>query len=156
MRPRWECCMPSAIPLNGRSILVVEDDALIRLELVSLFESVGAHVIAAYTCEQGVSAIERYHICAAILDHGLVQDNVAPLVALLTECQIPYMFYTGYPDLEQTYPRAIIVQKPASGDVLLAKMAAIANDPFDWIGQVGSRQRQRGISRERAGELAAD
>jgi hypothetical protein len=50
--------MGSAILLAGRSILVVEDDPLITLELTSLFESVGAQVIAAHTYEQPVIAIE--------------------------------------------------------------------------------------------------
>jgi hypothetical protein len=35
------------------------------------------------------------------------------------------MFYTGYPELERTYPRAIIVEKPASAAVLLAAMVEL-------------------------------
>jgi CheY-like chemotaxis protein len=138
--------MGSAALLKGRSILVVEDDPLIRLELTSLFESVGAQVTATSTYEQAVAAIEQNQICAALLDHGLQEDNIAPLCRLLAERQIPYMFYTGYPDLEQNYPRAIIVQKPASAEVLLTRMADLivgappnrvdrdaemANDAFD-------------------------
>jgi CheY-like chemotaxis protein len=119
----------SATFLKGRSILIVEDHPLIRLELTSLFESVGAQVLAAGNREQAVIAIERCHIGAALLDHGPEEDSVAALCALLTESQIPFMFYTGYPDLEQSYPRAVIIQKPASGEVLLATMAnLVVND----------------------------
>ena len=121
--------MGSAALLKGRSILVVEDDPLIRLELTSLFESVGAQVTATSTYEQAVAAIEQNQICAALLDHGLQEDNIAPLCRLLAERQIPYMFYTGYPDLEQNYPRAIIVQKPASSEVLLTRMADLIGAP---------------------------
>ena len=117
------CRMGSAALLKGRLILVVEDDPLIRLELRSLFESVGAQVAATSTYQQAVAAIEQSQIRAALLDHGLQEDNIAPLCRLLAERQIPYMFYTGYPDLEQNYPRAIIVQKPASAEVLLTRMA---------------------------------
>jgi len=117
--------MGSAARLKGRSILVVEDDPLIRLELTCLFESVGAQVVAASTYAQAVTAIEHKQIRAALLDHGLQEDDIAPLCRLLAEWHIPYMFYTGYPDLEQNYPRAIIVQKPASGEVLLTKMAEL-------------------------------
>jgi CheY-like chemotaxis protein len=117
--------MGSAALLKGRSIVVVEDDPLIRLELTSLFESVGAQVTATSTYEQAVAAIEQNQIRAALLDHGLQEDNIAPLCRLLAERQIPYMFYTGYPDLEQNYPRAIIVQKPASAEVLLTRMAEL-------------------------------
>jgi CheY-like chemotaxis protein len=115
--------MRSAALLKGRSILVVEDDPLIRLELTSLFESVGAQVTATSTYEQAVTAIEQSQLCAALLDHGLQEDNIEPLCRLLAGRQIPYMFYTGYSDLEQKYPRAIIVQKPASAEVLLTRMA---------------------------------
>src|SRR3974390_810900 len=117
--------MGSATTLAGRSILTVEDDQLITLELISLFESAGAQVIAARTSEQAVTAIERYQICAALLDHGLHDENVALFCGLLRNRQIPFMFYTGYADLEQSYPGVVIVQKPACADVLLAKMAAV-------------------------------
>jgi hypothetical protein len=33
------------------------------------------------------------------------------------------MFYTGYADLEQSYPCSVILRKPASAEVLLATMA---------------------------------
>jgi|SRR6516225_3745575 DNA-binding response OmpR family regulator len=113
----------------GRSILTVEDDQLITLELTSLFESAGAQVIAARTYEQAVIAIERYQISAALLDHGLQEEDVALFCELLTKRQIPFMFYTGYADLERSYPGVVIVQKPACADVLLAKMAdVVASD----------------------------
>lgn len=128
------CRMGSAALLKGRLILVVEDDPLIRLELRSLFESVGAQVAATSTYKQAVAAIEQNQIRAALLDHGLQEDNVAPLCRLLAERQIPYMFYTGYPDLERNYPRAIIVQKPASAEVLLTRMAdLIVGAPHDRV-----------------------
>ena len=114
--------MGSATLLTGCSILVVEDHPLIRFELTSLFESADAQVIASSTREQATKAIEQYQLCAALLDHGLREDNVAPLCELLAESKIPFMFYTGYPGLERIYPSTIIVQKPANAEVLLATM----------------------------------
>jgi CheY-like chemotaxis protein len=119
---------------KGRSILVVEDDPLIRLELISLFEAAGAKIIAVRTCAQAVVATEQNQISAALLDYGLREENIAPLCGHLAEYQIPYMFYTGCPDLEQSYPRAIIVQKPASGEVLLTSMANLfVGEPLDRV-----------------------
>ena len=119
------CCMGSATLMRGRSILVVEDEPLIKLELTDLFESAEAHVIAASTCKQGLMAIGRYQISAALLDYVLWEDNVAPLCRQLAERQVPFMFYTGYHDLERSYPHAVIVQKPAGPEVLLAAMAGL-------------------------------
>ena len=117
--------MGSATLMRGRSILIVEDEPLIKLELTDLFESAGAHVIAASTCKQGLMAIGRHEVSAALLDYVLWEGNVAPLCRHLAEHQVPFMFYTGYHDLERSYPNAIIVQKPAGKEVLLAAMAGL-------------------------------
>ena len=114
--------MGSESPLTERSVLIVEDDPLIRLELIDLFQSVGARAIAASTCDQAVEATAQYHICAALLDYMVGEDSVAQLCRELSEYQIPYMFYTGYPDLEQVFPGAVIVEKPASGEALIGCM----------------------------------
>jgi DNA-binding response OmpR family regulator len=138
--------MGSETHLKGRSILVVEDDPLISFELTSLFESVGAQIRAVRTWKEAIPAIGKYQICAALLDHGLYEDNVAQLCAYLTECQIPYIFYTGCPDLEQRYPCAVVVQKPASGEVLLASMTKLlVTDPHHRAGcaTTGLRPRAR-------------
>jgi CheY-like chemotaxis protein len=114
--------MGSDNPLQGHSILIVEDDPLIRMELISLYQSVGAQVIAASTHEEGIRATEEYPIRAALLDYGLDEDNVARLCKRFSEYQIPYMFYTGYSGIEKIFPFAVILEKPASGNVLLRSM----------------------------------
>ena len=124
--------MGSATLLRRRSILIVEDEPLIRLELASLFEGAGWRVIAVSTSKQGFTAIRHNQISAALLDHGLQGDNVALLCRYLAVCQIPFMFYTGYSELERNYPRAIIVEKPASTEALLAAMTSL-------IGSAGSQ-----------------
>jgi CheY-like chemotaxis protein len=117
--------MGSATLMRGSSILVVEDEPLIKLELTELFESAGAQVIAVSTCQQGLTAIGRHQVSAALLDYVLWEGNVAPLCRRLAELRVPFMFYTGYLDLERSYPRSIIIQKPAAADVLLAAMAGL-------------------------------
>ena len=124
--------MGSATLLRRRSILIVEDEPLIRLELASLFEGAGWRVIAVSTSKQGFTAIRHNQISAALLDHGLQGDNVALLCRYLAVCQIPFMFYTSYSELERNYPRAIIVEKPASTEALLAAMTSL-------IGSAGSQ-----------------
>jgi len=114
--------MGSNNPLKGHSILIVEDDPLIRLELINLYQSVGARVIAAPTHEQAIQATEQYPIHAALLDYGLDEANVARLCARFSENRIPFIFYTGYSGIERIYPFAVIVEKPASGEVLLRAM----------------------------------
>jgi DNA-binding response OmpR family regulator len=144
--------MGSATLMRGRSILVVEDEPLIKLELTDLFQSAGAHVIAASTCQQGLIAIGRQKVSAALLDYGLWEGNVAPLCRHLAERQVPFMFYTGYLDLERSYPHAVIVQKPAGKDVLLAAMAGLiaATEPQSDTqspSAIGRQAEERGLPR---------
>ena len=83
---------------------------------------------------EGFTAIRHNRISAVLLDYGLQGDgdNVALLCRYLAVCQIPFMFYTGYSELERNYPRAIIVEKLASTEALLAAMTSL-------IGSAGSQ-----------------
>jgi hypothetical protein len=51
-------CMGSAYPLNGRVILLVEDDPLIALELADLCKSAGAQVISACSLGEAAATIQ--------------------------------------------------------------------------------------------------
>jgi len=117
--------MGSSFRLTGVSILVVEDEPLIALEVTSLLQSAGAQVVGARTCQAGLVAIEQYRVFAAVLDYALIGDNVAPLCRALAERKIPFMFYSGCSELERSYAKAVIVQKPARGEALLGAMAGL-------------------------------
>jgi CheY-like chemotaxis protein len=120
--------MGSAYPLTGRSILVVEDEPLISLEMTALFQSAGARVLSAMNLPAAIALTAAPGLSAAILDYGLGIEKVQTLCAHLAERGIPFMFYTGYADLQQSYPTTLVVQKPASGDTLLAAMSALVDD----------------------------
>jgi CheY-like chemotaxis protein len=115
--------MGSAFPLTGRSILVVEDEPLISLEMTALFESAGAKVLRARTVPEAADRADG--LSAAVLDYGLGGEGLPFLCALLTERHIPFMFYAGYPDVDGAYPGAVVVQKPATADALLTAMAGL-------------------------------
>jgi hypothetical protein len=50
---------------------------------------------------------------------------VPRLCALLSERRIPFMFYTGFGDLEGSYPNAMVVQKPSTARALLTAMTGL-------------------------------
>jgi hypothetical protein len=68
-----------------------------------------------------------------VLDYKLGTDSVPALCALLAERRIPFMFYTGYGDLQGTYPDAVVVQKPATADTLLTAMATLVAPHIDAV-----------------------
>jgi response regulator RpfG family c-di-GMP phosphodiesterase len=115
--------MGSAYPLTGRSILVVEDEPLISMEMTALFESAGAKVRQARTVAEAAGRTDG--VSAAVLDYRLGEENAPALCALLTERHIPFMFYSGYADLEKTYPGALVIPKPSSANALLVAMAGL-------------------------------
>jgi len=115
--------MGSAHPLAGRSILVVEDDFLISMEVAALFESAGADVVQARTVTEAAGRANG--VSAAVLDYRLGDDSVRVLCALLAERRIPFMFYSGYADLAERYPGAVVVPKPSTSKALLTAMAGL-------------------------------
>ena len=118
--------MGSAYPLTGRSILVVEDEPLISLEMAIIFESAGAKVSVARTLADATRLLGQDDVSAAVLDFGLGGESVSTLCGHLRERGIPFMFYTGHGHVQGSYPEAVVVEKPASGNTLLTAMAALA------------------------------
>jgi DNA-binding response OmpR family regulator len=117
--------MGSAYPLAGRSILVVEDEPLIAIEIAGLFEAVGAKVYMTNRLADALRMVEQEGLSAAILDYRLGQDDVPHLCHRLAEQHIPFMFYTGLVDLPENFAGALVVQKPATGDALLMGMGEL-------------------------------
>jgi CheY-like chemotaxis protein len=116
--------MGSAYPLTGLSILVVEDEPLIAIEMQSLFEDAGAEVRSARTLIQATGLMEEGPLSAAVLDYGIGAGDVSLLCRHLADRGVPFMFYSGYEQL-QDHPDAIMVRKPASADTLLAAISRL-------------------------------
>jgi CheY-like chemotaxis protein len=58
-------------PLIGRTILVIEDEPLIALDIRQAFEDAGATVVMARTLAAALVEAEDTSISAAIVDHAL-------------------------------------------------------------------------------------
>jgi DNA-binding response OmpR family regulator len=115
--------------LSGRSILVTEDEILIALELSELFEAQGAKVSIASTPAHALHLVEQLVFSAAVLDCGPGESNDAELCRALGVYGVPFMFYTGYDDLDGRPSGAPVVTKPASGLVLVDTVIQLLNVP---------------------------
>ena len=115
--------------LAGRSILVVEGEPLIALDIVNAFELVGAQVAATSTLSDAARLVEANGLSAAILDHGIGRDNSSALRIRLRERGIPYVIYTGYDKVRKMAPEGEPrVSKPANPDVLVAMVAGFLQE----------------------------
>ena len=98
---------------------------MISLEMTAIFEAAGAKVVVARTLADAVRLIEERDVSAAVLDFGLGGDSVSAVCGHLRERGIPFMFYTGHRLVQGSYPDAVVVEKPASGNMLLTAIAAL-------------------------------
>lgn len=115
--------------LAGRRLLVIEDEPLIALGLVSSLEVAGAEVGRPVGTEkEALAAIERGGFDAALLDANLHGKPVDAIAAALTRKNIPFVFVTGYgrESLPEAFRQAAVLAKPFSDKQLLDAIVALA------------------------------
>jgi CheY-like chemotaxis protein len=108
-------------PLLGRSVLIVEDEPLIALDLNDALHEAGASTLAATSIKEALDLIAYAQICAAIVDVNLGGHDCSSVCDALTKRSIPFMFYTGYseaPSLSQ-WPNAPAVGKPTQSKTMV-------------------------------------
>ena len=106
--------------LEGRSILIVEDEAIIAMDLTMAFEDAGAEVTSTDTLKHALLLVEHDGLSAAILDHGLKDGDSSLLYKRLKERGVPFLIYSGHSDAEAVKQGVPYVCKPASHAVLVA------------------------------------
>jgi DNA-binding response OmpR family regulator len=111
--------------LRGCTILIVEDEPLIVLDITTTFEHTGAHLTTTNTVKHARILVEHDGLSAAILDHALPDGDTTNLCTRLTERGIPYLIYSGYPPQEGPCKGAPHLTKPAMPNDLLDAMEAL-------------------------------
>ena len=105
--------------LSGHTILVVEDEPLIALEMACGFERAGAHVAVARSLADAREIVERDGICAAVLDFGLGDGNADEICQRLAQKHVPFVLHSGYEHTGIASAPAAVIPKPTSGDKLV-------------------------------------
>jgi CheY-like chemotaxis protein len=88
-----------ADPLSGLRLLVVEDEALVAMQLEDMLGELGCVVVdVAGTVSRGVAlaADAEVRLDGAILDVNLGGEKVYPVAERLAERGVPFVFCTGY------------------------------------------------------------
>jgi|SoiMethySBSTD1v2_1073268.scaffolds.fasta_scaffold02625_13 PAS domain S-box-containing protein len=95
-------------------ILVIEDEALVALQLQADLESAGHQVVGpARSLQAGMTLAEREEIDVALIDVSLGRETSAPIADRLLARNVPFAFVTGYSDTAmlpehlRTMPRLI-------------------------------------------------
>jgi DNA-binding response OmpR family regulator len=113
--------------LTDLTILIVEDEVLLALDLALALEDRGALVMGpAATVAEGLAMAEQGGISAAILDANLLDRDITPLALHLIDRGIPFVIHTGTglpADLARTHPDLTVVMKPALPETVLRALA---------------------------------
>jgi DNA-binding response OmpR family regulator len=105
--------------LAGRSILIVEDEPLIALDIVTAFEQVGAFTLTARTVADASRLVEHDGLSAAVLDFGLRDGDADAVCGRLQERAIPFIIHSGYTHGPDACRGGTIVPKPADPAVMV-------------------------------------
>jgi DNA-binding response OmpR family regulator len=115
--------------LRGRSILVVENEPLIAIDIVQALEKAGANATMTTTVRHALLLAEHDGLSGAIMDHALTDGDSTKLCARLKERGIPYLSYSGYDPVEGASKEAPHIMKPVSMDVLMSAMERLLAGP---------------------------
>ena len=82
--------------LSGVKLLVVEDEALIAMEVEEMIAAMGAEVVGSFSrVTDALKALEKETVAGAILDVQLSRETTLDLVDVLLERGCPVLFVTG-------------------------------------------------------------
>jgi PAS domain S-box-containing protein len=114
--------------LDGRRILVIEDEPLVAMDLESTLAAAGCKVVGpAGTLEQAKALVADARYDAALVDVNLAGEPVDELAAALTQKNCPFAFVTGHgrEGLPRGFQEAPVLGKPFSQDQLLAAVGLL-------------------------------
>jgi CheY-like chemotaxis protein len=83
-------------PLAGVRLLLVEDEALVAMELEDLINSLGGEAVGPFgRVADALEALRRERIDGAVLDVRLDGDTTFPIADVLLRTANPILFVTG-------------------------------------------------------------
>jgi DNA-binding response OmpR family regulator len=101
----------------ARLVLVVEDDVSVRRPLVKFLEMHGFSVVTAETADEGLDALKKHQLVAAVVDLRLKRGSGRDVVVSVPG-GLPVIIFSGVPsesaELERVRPRTRLIEKPYS------------------------------------------
>lgn len=117
--------------LNGKRILVVEDEALIAVMVEDMLTDMGSSVVGpAATIEAALKLAGAEMIDAAVLDVNVRGERIDPVADALFARGIPMLFATGYGEVKlASGATATVIDKPYTQDKLARGLASAMGVP---------------------------
>lgn len=115
--------------LQGRNILIVEDEPLIVMDMTNALEVTGAAITSTNTLKHALLLVEHDGLAAAILDHALGDGDSSALCERLTARGVPFLIYSGHAQIDGPCKNAPHLMKPALTGALVAAVENLINRP---------------------------
>lgn len=83
--------------LDGKRVLVVEDELLVAMLIEDMLADIGCSILGPFnSVDKALNAALTEGFDLALLDVNIAGQMVYPVADVLTERQIPFLFLSGY------------------------------------------------------------
>ncbi|MBK8906790.1 MAG: PAS domain S-box protein [Rhodospirillales bacterium] len=114
---------------GAQRVLVVEDSAMIAMDLESFLTSAGYKVIGpASSVSEAMALVDGDTLDAAFLDVDVEGELVTPVAIRLKDMGVPFAFLTGFDGASievQEFHDVIVLEKPFSDRLILTTLATL-------------------------------
>jgi two-component system, response regulator PdtaR len=114
------------------AVLIAEDEFLIAIDVIDELSAAGFEPVGPFsTTAQALEYCQAHTPDCAVLDVRLGDDVSLPIADLLTEREVPVIFYSGHASaaaLRERYPKGRVCPKPAASNALAALVAEVCED----------------------------
>jgi DNA-binding NtrC family response regulator len=121
--------MTASPTLNGTNILLLEDDPIQALEVISSLADAGAQVVGPYAAlEEARQAVLDETCDAAIIDLRLGDRNASSFANFLQSHFIPFIIFSAYPDSAHVPIEGSsweFIQKPTEADRVVRTLSEL-------------------------------
>ena len=109
-----------------KTILIVEDEVIIALDMQDTVSERGHRVVLASTLSEAQFILEAGGIDLAILDYHLKDGSTDDLMRRLYDAGVPFIICSGTTETVVDFPNAPLLAKPFNYDSLLEAVSALA------------------------------
>ena len=123
------CASKELAILTGHTILVVEEEPLIALDLRAALEEAGAVVTTTREADDTLEKIRSIKFSAAVVDWRPHSDNHRRIARALKRADVPFLFHATQPLEDVTTMRGVaIFMKPARPAHIVKALTLLSRD----------------------------
>jgi len=106
--------VPGKGHLMSKTVLIVDDEMLICLDIQMHLDELGHRTLVASTYAQAAHIIETEHVDIAVVDWHLGKVDASALVDALRQKKVPFVLCSGstQEELAARFPKVPVVPKP--------------------------------------------